>query len=112
MPNSKRRLMEAVLASGVLSVTVPAESDELKPPLFGWPSAPAASSSVVPCTFTAGPPPHSAGFATTTDKELRGRRSAAHAVPASPHVLPAGSTKASDGKVVMSTTRKRRRVML
>jgi hypothetical protein len=65
----------APLASGEASVTVPAESEELKPP----PAACAGGcSSVVPCT--AQTLDGQAGFApaiwTATGAEVRGRRSA------------------------------------
>src|SRR5215813_10312850 len=96
MPSRKRTSIEAPLASGVPSVTVPADIDELKPPPFG---CEAGCSRVVPFTLTLDvPEPHGGrSTVTTTVVELRGRRSA----------IPEGA-----GNVVKSTTRNRSLVTL
>src|SRR5688572_26230674 len=88
--------MVAPFASGVASVTVPADIDELKPPPFGCDGG---CSSVVPWTLTLLVPlPHGGrSTVTTTAVEVRGRKSA----------MPLGA-----GKVVRSITRNRRRVTL
>src|SRR5262252_6631629 len=94
MPRRKRKSSEEPLASGVPSVTVPEDIDELKPPPFGWLGG---CSSVVPCTLTLlVPEPHGGrSTVTTTVVEVRGRKSA----------MPLGA-----GNVVRSITRKRKRV--
>src|SRR5215210_7748097 len=94
MPSRKRTSRLAPLASGVASVTVPEESDELKPPPLGCEGG---CSRVVPCVVTFEvPEPHGArSTVTTTAVEVRGRRSA----------MPEGA-----GKVVRSMMRQRRRV--
>src|ERR1043166_6052315 len=94
MPRRKRRSRFAPFASGVASVTVPDDIDELKPPPFGCDGG---CSSVVPCTVTLLVPVPQGGRSTvtTTEVDVRGRRSA----------MPLGA-----GKVVRSTIRKRRRV--
>src|SRR5688572_27361718 len=94
MPSRKRTSRLAPLARGVASVTVPEESDELKPPPLGWDGG---CSRVVPCTVTLlVPEPQGArSTVTTTAVEVRGRRSA----------MPEGA-----GKVVKSVMRQRRRV--
>src|SRR5215470_12535875 len=94
MPSRNRTSTLAPLASGVPSVTVPADIDELKPPPFGCDGG---CSSVVPLTvMLLVPLPHGGrSTVTTTDVEVRGRRSA----------MPLGA-----GKVVRSITRQRRRV--
>ena len=86
--------MLAPFASGVASVTVPADIDELKPPPFGCDGG---CSSVVPWTVTLLVPlPQGArSTVTTTAVEVLGRRSA----------MPLGA-----GNVVRSITRKRKRV--
>src|SRR5687767_12711038 len=96
MPSRNRMSILAPLASGVASVTVPADIEELKPPPFGCDGG---CSSVVPCTVTLLVPlPHGArSTVTTTAVEVRGRRSA----------MPLGA-----GKVVRSITRNRMRVTL
>src|SRR3712207_5383185 len=96
MPSRNRTSRLTPLASGVASVTVPAESEELKPPPFGCDGG---CSSVVPWTVTFDvPEPQGArSTVTTTAVEVRGRRSA----------MPEGA-----GKVVRSLTRKRMRVTL
>src|SRR5689334_8750110 len=96
MPSRNRRSRDAPFASGVASVTVPDDSDELKPPPFGWDGG---CSSVVPFTGTLlVPDPHGGrSTVTTTAVEVRGRRSA----------MPEGA-----GNVVRSRTRKRKRVTL
>src|SRR5215210_6514733 len=96
MPSRNRTSRVAPLASGVASVTVPEESDELKPPPLGWLGG---CSSVVPCTVTFDvPEPHGGrSTVTTTAVEVRGRKSA----------MPDGA-----GKVVMSMMRQRTRVTL
>src|SRR5499426_1891939 len=94
MPSRKRRSIEAPLANGVPSVTVPADIDELKPPPFGCDGG---CSSVVPLTLTLLVPLPQGGRSTvtTTVVEVRGRKSA----------MPLGA-----GNVVRSTTRNRKRV--
>src|SRR5829696_3001607 len=94
MPSRKRKSRVAPLASGVASVTVPDESDELKPPPLGCEGG---CSSVVPCTVTLlVPEPHGGrSTVTTTAVEVRGRKSA----------MPEGA-----GNVVRSVIRKRKRV--
>lgn len=94
MPNRKRRSSEAPFASGVASVTVPDDIDELNAPPFGWLGG---CSNVVPWTVTLlVPEPHGAlSTVTTTAVEVRGRRSA----------IPDGA-----GKVVRSETRHLNRV--
>src|SRR5215213_2506251 len=96
MPSRKRMSRSAPLASGVASVTVPDDIEELKPPPLGWLGG---CSSVVPCTVTFEvPEPHGArSTVTTTAVEVRGRRSA----------MPEGA-----GKVVRSMMRQRMRVTL
>src|SRR6185295_19637929 len=81
-------------AIGVASVTVPADIDELNPPPFGCDGG---CSSVVPLTVTLLVPlPHGGrSTVTTTDVDVRGRKSA----------MPLGA-----GNVVRSITRKRKRV--
>src|SRR5918992_5095504 len=88
MPNRYCTLMLAPAAKGVARVTVPAESDELKPPPFGCEGG---CSNVVPCTVAVEPSVR----VTTTGPEVRGRRSA----------VPPGA-----GNVSTSATRKRSRV--
>src|SRR5215213_2989185 len=101
MPSRKRTSMVAPFASGVASVTVPADIDELNPPPFGCcgVGAGALCSSVVPCTVTLLVPLPQGGRSTvtTTAVEVRSRKSA----------IPLGA-----GKVVRSITRKRKRVTL
>src|SRR6266545_433336 len=94
MPSRNRTSRLPPLASGVASVIVPEESDELKPPPFGCEGG---CSRVVPCTVMLEvPEPHGArSTVTTTAVEVLGRRSA----------MPEGA-----GKVVRSITRQRRRV--
>src|ERR1051325_11568319 len=94
MPSRKRRSSDAPFASGVASVTVPDDNDELKPPPFGCDGG---CSSVVPLTVTLLVPlPHGGrSTVTTTAVDVRGRRSA----------MPLGA-----GNVVRSITRKRKRV--
>src|SRR6185295_14457844 len=94
MPTRSRTSIDAPLASGVASVTVPADRDELKPPPFGWDGG---CSSVVPCTVTLLVPLPQGGRSTmtTTAVEVLRRMSA----------MPLGA-----GNVVRSTTRKRKRV--
>src|ERR1044072_1121937 len=94
MPSRNRTSSDAPLASGVARVTVPDDIDELKPPPFGCDGG---CSSVVPWTVTLLVPLPQGGRSTvtTTAVEVRGRKSA----------MPLGA-----GKVVISTTRKRRRV--
>src|SRR5690242_16074220 len=96
MPSRKRTSTLAPFASGVASVTVPADIDELNPPPFGCDGG---CSSVVPCTvMLLVPLPHGGrSTVTTTALDVRGRKSA----------MPLGA-----GNVVMSTTRKRSRVTL
>src|SRR5262244_3488839 len=96
MPSRNRTSSDAPFASGVPSVTVPEDSDELKPPPFGCDGG---CSSVVPLTDTLLVPlPHGArSTVTTTEVDVRGRKSA----------MPLGA-----GNVVRSTTRKRKRVTL
>src|SRR5690348_1051849 len=96
MPSRKRTSIDAPLAIGVASVTVPADIDELKPPPFGCDGG---CSSVVPLTVTLLVPlPHGGrSTVTTTDVEVLGRKSA----------MPLGA-----GNVVRSITRKRKRVTL
>src|SRR5215216_6370851 len=96
MPSRKRTSMLAPLASGVASVTVCADSDELNPPPFGCDGG---CSSAVPWTVTLLVPlPHGGrSTVTTTAVEVLGRKSA----------MPLGA-----GNVVRSTTRKRKRVTL
>src|ERR1043165_5419854 len=93
MPSRKRTSIDAPLASGVASVTVPADIDELKPPPFGCDGG---CSSVVPLTVTLLVPlPHGGrSTVTTTAVDVRGRKSA----------MPLGA-----GNVVTSITRKRKR---
>src|SRR5215510_13470952 len=94
MPSRNLTSSDAPLASGVPSVTVPDDSDELKPPPFGCDGG---RSSVVPATETLLVPLPQGGRSTvtTTVVEVRGRKSA----------MPLGA-----GNVVKSTTRKRKRV--
>src|SRR5918996_4534300 len=94
MPSRKRTSMLAPFASGVASVTVPADIEELKPPPFGCDGG---CSSVVPLTVTLLVPLPQGGRSTvtTTAVEVLGRRSA----------MPLGA-----GNVVRSTTRNRKRV--
>src|ERR1700752_4093043 len=94
MPSRNLTSTEAPLAIGVASVTVPADIDELKPPPFGCDGG---CSRVVPVTVTLLVPLPQGGRSTvtTTDVDVRGRKSA----------MPLGA-----GKVVRSTTRKRKRV--
>src|SRR5689334_412949 len=94
MPSRKRTSIDAPLASGVASVTVPADIDELKPPPFGCDGG---CSSVVPLTVTLLVPlPHGGrSTVTTTAVEVLGRKSA----------IPLGA-----GNVVKSITRNRKRV--
>ena len=80
--------MLAPFASGVASVTVPADIDELKPPPFGCDGG---CSSVVPWTVTV----ELSVRVTTTGPDVRGRKSA------SPN---------AEGKVDISATRNRSRV--
>src|ERR1043165_10004331 len=88
--------IEAPLAIGVASVTVPDDIDELKPPPFGCDGG---CSRVVPLTVTLLVPLPQGGRSTvtTTAVDVRGRKSA----------MPLGA-----GNVVRSITRKRRRVTL
>src|SRR5215510_14926163 len=94
MPSRNRTSTDAPFASGVPSVIVPADIDELKPPPFGCDGG---CSSVVPLTLTLLVPlPHGGrSTVTTTVVEVRGRKSA----------MPLGA-----GNVVRSITRKRKRV--
>src|SRR5215510_12878001 len=94
MPSRNLTSSDAPLASGVPSVTVPDDSDELKPPPFGCDGG---CSSVVPATETLLVPLPQGGRSTvtTTVVEVRGRKSA----------MPLGA-----GKVVRSIMRQRRRV--
>src|ERR1043166_1849147 len=94
MPSRKRTSIDAPLAIGVASVTVPDDIDELKPPPFGCDGG---CSSVVPWTVTLLVPRPQGGRSTVTTPavDVRGRKSA----------MPLGA-----GKVVRSTTRHRRRV--
>src|ERR1041384_6770063 len=94
MPRRKPTSRLAPFASGVASVTVPDDIDELKPPPFGCDGG---CSSVVPWTVTLLVPlPHGGRSTVTTSAvEVRGRKSA----------MPLGA-----GNVVRSTTRKRKRV--
>src|ERR1044072_6634110 len=94
MPSRKRRSSDAPFASGVASVTVPDDNDELKPPPFGCDGG---CSSVVPLTVTLLVPlPHGGrSTVTTIALEICGRKSA----------MPLGV-----GNVVRSNTRKRIRV--
>src|SRR6185503_5913409 len=94
MPSRNLTSKLAPFARGVASVTVPAESDELKPPPFGCAGG---CSRVVPLTVTLLVPlPHGGrSTVTTTAVEVRGRKSA----------MPLGA-----GNVVRSITRKRKRV--
>src|SRR5215470_10725603 len=96
MPSRKRTSTEAPFASGVPSVIVPADIEELNPPPFGCDGG---CSSVVPLTDTLLVPlPHGGrSTVTTTEVEVRGRKSA----------MPLGA-----GNVVRSITRKRKRVTL
>src|SRR5574341_897794 len=96
MPSRKRTSSVAPFASGVPSVTVPLESEELNPPPFGCEGG---CSRVVPCTVTLlVPEPHvGRSTVTTTAVDVRGRRSA----------IPDGA-----GKVVRSITHQRKRVTL
>src|SRR5688572_23684662 len=96
MPSRNRVSSEAPLASGVASVTVPEESDELNPPPLGCPGG---CSKIVPWTVTLlVPDPHGArSTVTTTAVEVLGLRSA----------IPDGA-----GNVVRSTTFQRTRVTL
>src|ERR1043166_549794 len=94
MPSRNRTSTEAPLASGVASVTVPADIDELNPPPFGCGGG---CSSVVPLTVMLLVPLPQGGRSTvtTTDVEVLGRKSA----------MPLGA-----GNVVRSITRNRKRV--
>src|ERR1044071_4520395 len=94
MPSRNRTSTDAPFASGVASVIVPADIDELKPPPFGCDGG---CSSVVPLTVTLLVPLPQGGRSTvtTTEVEVLGRKSA----------MPLGA-----GNVVRSMTRKRRRV--
>src|SRR6185369_6810193 len=96
MPSRNRTSILAPFAIGVASVTVPADIDELNPPPFGCDGG---CSSVVPLTVTLLVPlPHGGrSTVTTTDVDVRGRKSA----------MPLGA-----GNVVISITRKRNRVTL
>src|ERR1043166_2238433 len=96
MPSRKRRSSDAPFASGVASVTVPDDNDELKPPPFGCDGG---CSSVVPLTVTllVALPHGGRSTVTTTAGDVRGRRSA----------MPLGA-----GNVVRSITRQRKRVTL
>src|ERR1051326_7935711 len=96
MPSRKRRSSDAPFASGVASVTVPDDNDELKPPPFGCDGG---CSSVVPLTVTLLVPLPQGGRSTvtTTGPDVSGRRSA----------IPGDA-----GKVVRSMIRKRKRVTL
>src|SRR6185369_4607633 len=96
MPNKNLTSTLAPFATGVASVTVPADRDELNPPPFGCDGG---CSRVVPCTVTLlVPEPHGGlSTVTTTAVDVRGRRSA----------MPLGA-----GKVVISMMRNRRRVTL
>src|ERR1044071_6882242 len=93
MPSRNRTSILAPFAIGVASVTVPADIDELNPPPFGCDGG---CSSVVPLTVTLLVPlPHGGrSTVTTTDVDVRGRKSA----------MPLGA-----GNVVTSITRKRNR---
>src|SRR5262244_2535173 len=96
MPRRKRTSRLAPFASGVPSVTVPDDSDELKPPPFGCDGG--CSSVVALTVMLLVPEPHGGrSTVTTTDVEVRGRRSA----------MPEGA-----GNVVRSTTRNRSLVTL
>src|SRR6185295_8032352 len=94
MPSRNRRSRVAPFPSGVASVTVPDDIEELKPPPFGCEGG---CSSVVPCTvMLLVPVPQGArSTVTTTAVEVLGRRSA----------KPEGA-----GNVVMSIMRNRKRV--
>src|ERR1051325_5084963 len=94
MPSRNLTSTLAPFASGVAKVTVPADIDELNPPPFGCDGG---CSSVVPLTVTLLVPlPHGGrSTVTTTDVDVRGRKSA----------MPLGA-----GNVVTSITRKRKRV--
>src|SRR5678816_2941131 len=94
MPSRNRTSILAPFAIGVASVTVPADIDELNPPPFGCAGG---CSSVVPFTLTLLVPLPQGGRSTvtTTELEVRGRKSA----------IPLGA-----GNVVKSTIRKRKRV--
>src|SRR5215470_11307360 len=94
MPRRNRTSRLAPFASGVPSVTVPDDIDELKPPPFGCDGG---CSSVVPLTLTLLVPlPHGGrSTVTTTVVDVRGRKSA----------MPLGA-----GNVVRSTTLHRRRL--
>src|SRR5689334_1134303 len=94
MPSRNLTSRLAPFATGVASVTVPADIDELNPPPFGCDGG---CSSVVPLTVTLLVPlPHGGrSTVTTTAFDVRGRKSA----------MPLGA-----GNVVRSTTRKRKRV--
>src|SRR4026207_498490 len=94
MPSRNLTSIDAPLAIGVASVTVPDDIDELKPPPFGCDGG---CSSVVPLTLTLLVPlPHGGrSTVTTTEVDVRGRKSA----------MPLGA-----GKVVRSITRQRTRV--
>src|SRR5262245_33584470 len=95
-PSRNRTSTDAPLASGVADVTVKTDIVLLKPPPFGWLGG---CSSVVPCTVTLLVPLLQGGRSTVsaTAFDVRGRRSA---------------TPEMALNVVMSMTRKRRRVML
>src|ERR1043165_6140353 len=94
MPSRKRTSIEAPLAIGVASVTVPAAIDELRPPPLGCDGG---CPRVVPLPVTLLVPLPQGGRSTvtTTAVEVRGRKSA----------MPLGA-----GKVVRSITRQRSRV--
>src|SRR5689334_3524485 len=94
MPSRNLTSRLAPFATGVASVTVPADIDELNPPPFGCDGG---CSSVVPLTVTLLVPlPHGGrSTVTTTDVDVRGRKSA----------MPLGA-----GNVVRSITRNRKRV--
>src|SRR5262245_44244489 len=96
MPFRNRTSMLAPLASGVPSVTVPIDIEPLKPLPFGWDGG---CSSVVPLTVMFEvPDPHGGrSTVTTTEVDVRGRRSA----------IPEGA-----GNVVRSMIRRRGRVTL
>src|ERR1044072_8835411 len=96
MPSRNLTSRLAPFATGVASVTVPADIEELNPPPFGCDGG---CSSVVPLTVTLLVPlPHGGrSTVTTTEVDVIGRSSA----------MPAGA-----GKVVRSMMRKRKRVTL
>src|ERR1043166_6513545 len=96
MPSRNRTSTLAPFASGVASVIVPADIDELNPPPFGCDGG---CSSVVPLTVTllVALPHGGRSTVTTTAGDVRGRRSA----------MPLGA-----GNVVRSITRQRKRVTL